>query len=186
MRCSIKTLFESVVRNWHRSTGPRPLEGAASPQLGRATKDIKRHAPGASVPRLKLVLLIVGIVIATVGLLGALYGILAASTAQTEYDFFCPGGQMPPQFCASLLSSVSSYHALTVGMAIFGVVGLVLTIAALAMKGPLFAAAAPTFAPMYMPPVPPAGTVTSRTCPKCERTNRWADRFCSACGAPLF
>jgi hypothetical protein len=121
---------------------------------------------------LKLVLLIVGIVIATVGLLGALYGIVAASTAQTEYDFFCPGGQMPAQFCASLLSSVSSYHALTVGMAIFGVVGLVLTIAALAMKGPLFAAAAPTFAPMYMPPVPPAGTVTSRTCPKCERTNR--------------
>src|SRR5207253_2458768 len=80
-----------------------------------ATKDIKRHGSGASVHRLKLVLLIVGIVIATVGLLGALYGILAASTAQTEYDFFCPGRQMPPQFCASLLSSVSSYHALTVG-----------------------------------------------------------------------
>src|SRR5438034_3795394 len=135
--------------------------------------------------RLKLVLLIVGIVIATVGLLGALYGIVAASTAQTEYDFFCPGGQMPPQFFASLLSSVSSYHALPVGMALFGAVGLVLTIAALAMKGPLFAAAAPTFAPMYMPPVPPSGAVTSRTCPKCERTNRWADRFCSACGAPL-
>jgi len=134
---------------------------------------------------LKLVLLIVGIVILTVGLLGALYGILAASTAQTEYDFFCPGGQMPPQFCASLLSSVSSYHALTVGMTIFGVVGLVLTIAALAMMGPLFAAAIPTFAPMYMPPVPPSGAVTSRTCPKCERTNPWADRFCSACGTSL-
>src|SRR5205807_9767539 len=186
MRCSIKTLFESVVRNRRRSTGPRPLEGAASPQLGRATKDIKRHASGASVPRLKLVLLIVGIVIATVGLLGALYGILAASTAQTEYDFFCPGGQMPPRFCASLLPSVSSYHALTVGIAILGVVGLVHTVAALAMKGPLFAAAAPSFAPTYMPPVPPAGTMTSRPCPKCERTNRWADRFCSACGAPLF
>src|SRR5437016_2097478 len=75
--------------------------------------------------------------------------------------------------------------SLTVGMAIFGVVGLVLTIAPLAMNGPLFAAAVPTFAPMYMPPVPPSGAVTSRTCPKCERTNRWADRFCSACGAPL-
>src|SRR5437016_2097475 len=110
MRCSITTLFEPVVQNRRRSTGPRHREGAASPQLGRATKDIKRHASGASVPRLKLVLLIVGIVIATVRLLGALYGILAASTAQTEYDFFCPGGQMPPQFCASLLSSVSSYH----------------------------------------------------------------------------
>jgi hypothetical protein len=185
MRCSIKTLFESVVRERHRQTGPRPPGGAASPQLGHATKDIKRHGSDASVHPLKLVLLIVGIVILTVGLLGALYGILAASTAQTEYDFFCPGGQMPPQFCASLLSSVSSYHALTVGMAIFGVVGLVLTIAALAMKGPLFAAPVSSFAPMYMPPVPPSGAVTSRTCPKCERTNRWVDRFCSACGTPL-
>src|SRR5437870_13864315 len=92
---------------------------------------------------------------------------------------------MPPQFCASLLSSVSSYHALTVGMAIFGIVGLVLTIAALAMKGPLFAAAAPTFAPLYMLPVPPAGTVTSRPCPTCDRAHRRADRFFSACAAPV-
>src|SRR5438876_114713 len=144
-------LYKNTLRIRRPESAPldRPTASgrAASPQLAPATKDIKRHASGASVHRLKLVLLIVGIVIATVGLLGALYGILAAGTAQTEYNLFCPGGQMPPQFCASLLSSVSSYHALTVGMAIFGVVGLVLTIAALAMKGPLFAAAAPTFAP---------------------------------------
>src|SRR5947208_10346143 len=118
---------------------PTASGGAASPQFAHATKDIKRHASGASVPRLKLVLLIVGLVIATVGLLGALYGILAASTAQTEYDFFCPGGQMPPQFCASLLSSVSSYHALTVGMAIFGIVGHLVTIASVPMETPLLA-----------------------------------------------
>jgi len=133
---------------------------------------------------LKLVLLVVGIVVLIVGLLGALYGVVAGSTAQTEYNFFCPGGQMPPQFCSSLLSSISTYQALTVGMAIFAVVGLVITIAALAMKGPLFAVA-PTFAPMYPPPMPPVGAAGSRTCPKCGRTNLLTDRFCSACGTPL-
>ena len=133
---------------------------------------------------MKLVLLIVGLVFLTVGLVGALYGVVAASGAQTEYDFFCTTGQMPPQFCAALLSSVSTYQALTVGMAVFAVVGLAITAAALAIKGPLFAVA-PTFAPMYPPPVPPAGSVTSRTCPKCGQTNLWADRFCSGCGAPL-
>src|SRR5438552_19135652 len=98
MRCSIKTLFESVVRESAPLDRPTASGGAASPQLAPATKDIKRHASGASVPRLKLVLLIVGIVIATVGLLGALSGIVAASPAQTEYDFFSPAGQMRPHY----------------------------------------------------------------------------------------
>src|SRR5947207_15433456 len=106
MRCSIKTLFESVVRESAPPDRPTASGGAASPQLAAATKDIKRHASGASGHRLKLVLLIVGIVIATVGLLGALYAVLAASTAQAEYHFVCLGRQIPPPFCASLLSSV--------------------------------------------------------------------------------
>src|SRR5207237_5464216 len=88
-------LYKNTLRIRRLESAPpdRPTAsgGTASPQLAPSTKDIKRHASGASVHRLKLVLLIVGIVIATVGLLGALYGILAASTAQTEYDFFCPG-----------------------------------------------------------------------------------------------
>src|SRR6267378_995299 len=81
--------------------GPIASERTAFSVLPRATKAIKRQDSDGSVHRVKLVLLIVGLVFLTVGLLGALYGIVAASGAQTEYDFFCPTGQMPPQFCAA-------------------------------------------------------------------------------------
>src|SRR5205809_7737542 len=46
MRCSIKTLFESVVRESAPPDRPTASGGAASPQLAAATKDIKRHASG--------------------------------------------------------------------------------------------------------------------------------------------
>ena len=133
---------------------------------------------------MKLVLLIAGLVTLTVGLLGALYGIVAASGAQAEYDMFCPNGQMPPPFCSLLLSSIATYHTITFAMAVVLIVGLAVTIAALAMKGPLFSTV-PAFAPMYPPPLPPTGVSTSRTCAKCGRTNLATNRFCANCGASL-
>src|SRR5207249_5093764 len=94
-------LYKNTLRIRRPESAPldRPTAsgGAASPQLAPATKDIKRHAPGASVPRLKLVLPIVGLVIATVGLLGALSGILAASSAQPQHEYSCPERRMPPR-----------------------------------------------------------------------------------------
>src|SRR2546423_13635708 len=87
---------------------------------------------------------------------GALYGIVAASGAQAEYDMFCPNGQMPPPFCSLLLSSIATYHTITFAMAVVLIVGLAVTSAALAMKGPLFSTV-PAFVPRYPPPLPPTG-----------------------------
>ena len=184
MRCSIKTLFESVVRP--PSNERAAWAGAASLSASRPRRRKPHKATEASClgKRLKLVLLIAGLVTLTVGLLGALYGIVAASGAQAEYDVFCPTGQMPPPFGSLLLSSISTYHTITLAMGMVSIVGLAATIAALAIKGPLFSTV-PTFVPVYPPPLPPSGMSTSRTCSKCGRTNLATDRFCANCGAPL-
>jgi hypothetical protein len=87
---------------------------------------------------------------------------------------------MPPQFCSLLLSSIATYHTLTIGMSLMAVVGLGLTIVAAFMKGPLVPSA-PAYPVMLPPPLPPIGAA-SCACPKCGRANQWTDRFCSSCG----
>ncbi len=128
----------------------------------------------------KIVFLVVGLVLLLVGLFGMLWGFLAATSAETAYTVLCPGGTMPPGFCAGLLSTAATYRTMVYIMGAIGVGGLALTVAGATMKE--------MRRPTMMPPPPPApppvpGAV--RTCARCGRANAWDDRFCASCGVPF-
>ena len=132
---------------------------------------------------MKLVLVVVVVVILVVGVLGTLLGLAVASGAQTEYDFFCPGGQMPPAFCAALLNTASTYRSVALVAGVIAIAGLVMLIAGAVAKGPLVPAT-PMYAPM--PPPPPSPVAGgAHLCPRCGRSNLATDRFCMNCGTPL-
>ena len=121
-------------------------------------------------------LVVVGVIVMLVGIVGAAFGFIAASSAETTYAFFCPSGQMPPQACAGLLASAATYSILGDVMSGVFVLGLALAIAGAILTD------RPPVALIPVPPVPPPGAW--RICVKCSASMPYADRFCPHCGTP--
>jgi hypothetical protein len=126
----------------------------------------------------KVAVFVLGLVLLAVGLIGALYGWIVASGLEATHAFTCTGAppQPPPDFCAALLSSASTYRTLAFGMVALFLVGVVLSVAGAIMKE---LPSAPT---MMMPPqpVPPPGAL--HTCKNCGRSMPSTDRFCPGGG----
>ena len=131
---------------------------------------------------MRLAVLIVGLVILLVGGIGALYGWVTVSGAETSYLFFCTTGVMPKSFCDNLNATMSAYRTVALVGSVIAVVGLVVLVIGAVMKGPP-AAAPPMMAPQPAPP--PVPSPAGRTCARCGRMNPVGDRFCANCGAPL-
>jgi len=138
---------------------------------------------------LRIALLIVGIVV-LIGGLGTLgYAYFTANGAQTAYNIFCsPGsifyGTYNESVCATFQATAARYNQVALVAGLVAIIGLALTVAGAALKGPPEARVpvpmyAPTPAP---PPVPPAW---QKTCAQCGRQNPPENRFCAGCGAAL-
>lgn len=127
---------------------------------------------------MKIAVLVVGLVVLLVGVLGALYGWITASTAETSYAVFCTGGNPEPfpGWCDNLLSLASTYRTVAYVMTAVFVVGLALTVGGAAMKAP---PAAPLLA-MPAQPAPPPNPW--RACKNCAKSMPSTDRFCPSCG----
>ncbi len=165
MRCAIK---ESLCR----------LNRSAS-RLAEA-KGHKPPVPFGAGGRVKVAIFVLGLVLLFVGLLGAAYGWLAASSLETAHAFTCSPSGPPepyPGWCASLLSSASSYRTLAFGMVAIFVIGVVLSVAGAVMQE---VPSAPAM--MVPPPVPPPGAL--QACKNCGRSMPSTDRFCPSCGTP--
>ena len=125
---------------------------------------------------MRIAVIVVGLVVMLVGIAGAAYGFLTAGSVETSYTLFCPGGQMPPDFCSALLATAASYRTLAYVMS--GVFGLGLGIAL---------AGAFLYEPVPMPVLAPPGIGPPnpwRMCMRCGSSAPPADRFCMRCGAP--
>ena len=127
---------------------------------------------------MKVAVFVLGLVLLLVGLVGALYGWIVAGGLEATHAFTCTAGppQPPPDFCAALLSSASTYRTLAFGMVVLFLVGIVLSVAGALMKE---LPSAPTMM-MSPPPVPPLGAL--HTCKNCGRPMPSTDRFCPSCG----
>ena len=183
MRCAIKTLFVSVVAAPRAQKGVCLPPGMSDPPDEPETNLIRRRAVVGAGGTVKLVVLVVGLAVLAVGLVGALYGLVVATGAQTEHDFLCTTGPAPSQFCAILLATVATYRTLALVMGLIALGGLVLVLAGALMPGPALPPA-PMYAPMPPPLRAPLPT-TRRMCVRCGRANLVSDRFCMNCGSPL-
>ena len=125
---------------------------------------------------MRTAVIVVGLVVMLVGIAGAAYGFLSASSVETSYALFCPSGQMPPEFCAALLATAAAYRTLANIMSGVFVLGLGLGLAGAFLYEP---APMPVMAPPGIGPPNPW-----RTCMRCGSSVPSADRFCMRCGAP--
>ncbi len=125
---------------------------------------------------MRTAVIVVGLVVMLVGIAGAAYGFLSASSVETSYALFCPSGQMPPEFCAALLATAAAYRTLANIMSGVFVLGLGLGLAGAFLYEP---APMPVMAPPGIGPPNPW-----RTCLRCGSSVPSDDRFCMRCCAP--
>jgi len=156
--------------------GTRLRQGAVPVRLDPGTNvisaAIRSHREGS----VRIAVIVVGLVVMLVGIAGAAYGFLTAGSVETSYTLFCPGGQMPPDFCSALLATAASYRTLAYVMSGVFVLGLGIALAGAFLYEPV---PMPVLAPPGIGPPNPW-----RMCARCGSSVPSADRFRMRCGAP--